>query len=377
MESYIFYGAYASYFSAKVRAYLRKKGIPFSERLPHDPLFRSKVRPESGTHRIPQLLTPEGEVVQDSVEIVDFLEKRFPAIPAFPEGPRQRIFVHLMELMGSEGLLRLAWMHRWLFDENQPFVKMDFGRALVPQGTDAELLKYGDVIADQMKSYGLPEGGPEVRKSLDEQYRSLLALFEAHLIEHPYLLGGHPSAADYAIMGALHAHMGRDPAGLRVMQDHAPRTFRWVEHMMVPDIPSPEFFSRPVEYLADDVVPETALAILRFIAERYGRGFVLDSIGFDQAMEAIGATSGHAVDSEVDQPFLRVEKVRYAGRERDHNVNIHAVWITQRAQRCYQSRSEAEKASVDAMLGTGIARDLLQVPVRFELAREKNRLVVR
>ena len=31
-----------------------------------------------------------------------------------------------------------------------------------------------------------------------------------------------PSAADFALMGALHAHMGRDPAGLRVMQDNAP-----------------------------------------------------------------------------------------------------------------------------------------------------------
>jgi len=56
----------------------------------------------------------------------------------------------------------------------------------------------------------------------------LLALFEAHLLEHPYFLGGHPSAADYAVMGAMHAHMRRDPAGLRVMQENAPRTFRWV-----------------------------------------------------------------------------------------------------------------------------------------------------
>ena len=76
-ETYTLYGSYASYYTAKVRTYLRKKGIPFVERLPSDPMFRNKVRPDSGSHRIPQLITPESEVIQDSVEIVDRLEQRF------------------------------------------------------------------------------------------------------------------------------------------------------------------------------------------------------------------------------------------------------------------------------------------------------------
>ena len=70
---YTLYGSYASYYTAKSRSYLRKKGIPFVERLPSDPMFRNKVRPGSGSHRIPQLLTPEGEVIQDSTEILDAL----------------------------------------------------------------------------------------------------------------------------------------------------------------------------------------------------------------------------------------------------------------------------------------------------------------
>ena len=81
-DHYILYGSYASYYTAKSRSYLRKKGIPFVERLPSDPLFRSKVRPASGSHRIPQLLTPEGTVVQDTVAIQDYLETRFGDLPA-------------------------------------------------------------------------------------------------------------------------------------------------------------------------------------------------------------------------------------------------------------------------------------------------------
>ena len=72
-DHYVLYGSYASYYTAKSRSYLRKKGVPFVERLPSDPLFRSKVRPTSGSHRIPQLLTPKGEVFQDTVVIQDHL----------------------------------------------------------------------------------------------------------------------------------------------------------------------------------------------------------------------------------------------------------------------------------------------------------------
>ena len=86
-------------------------------------------------------------------------------------------------------------------------------------------------------------------------YVALLELLEAHFTHHPYLLGGHPSNADYSLMGALHAHMGRDPVPLRVLQDHAPRVFRWVEHMLMPEVESPEFFDTAVEYPADDTIP--------------------------------------------------------------------------------------------------------------------------
>ena len=155
-ETYTLYGAYASYYTAKVRSYLRKKAIPFVERLPSDPMFRSHVRPASGSHRIPQLQTPTGEVLQDSITIVDFLETRFPQLPAIPTTPNQRVFVHLMELLASEGLLSLAWRHRWLFEENEPFITLDFGRSFRPQGSDADLLKYGALISGRMIGDGLP-----------------------------------------------------------------------------------------------------------------------------------------------------------------------------------------------------------------------------
>jgi glutathione S-transferase len=374
--TYTLYGSYASYYTAKVRTYLRKKAIPFVERLPSDPMFRNKVRPASGSHRIPQLLTPEGKVIQDSVAIVDYLEARFPALPAFPDTPRQRTFVHLMEVMGSEGLVRLAWLHRWMFEENDQFVKMDFGRSFKPQGSDEDLLKYGNLIAERMRSYGLPESTNEMRQSLDAKYIELLHLFEAHLIHHPYLLGGHPSAADYAVMGAMHAHLGRDPAGLRVMQNHAPRTFRWVEHMMVPEVQSPEFYARPIEYPAGDEVPQTALDILNWITSEYGETFVLSGLAFNQAMTRLGTPAGYELSPEHDQPSLPTERIVFNGSERDHAANLYAVWLSQRAQRYYQAQSDLAKADIQKCFGSSLSGALLDVPLQYPMERISNRLTI-
>jgi glutathione S-transferase len=376
-DQYILYGSYASYYTAKTRSYLRKKGIPFVERLPSDPVFREKVRPKSGSHRIPQLLTPEGIVVQDSVEILDFLEKRHSQLPAIPTTPCQRIFVHLMELLASEGLVQMAWLHRWLFEENLTFVKKDFGRSFKPQGSDEELLKYGNLIADRMMGNGmLPDGTQEFKALLDQQYLGLLKVVETHLMHHPYFLGGHPSAADYAIMGALHAHLGRDPAGLRLMQENAVRVFRWIEHMIVPEVQSPEFYNHEIEYPANDHVPESALDVLHFIANEFGERFVLSALAFNQSLERLAPEPGYMFNAENDQPVLPEQVVHYNGHEHTIQANLHAIWLLQRSQCYFQSLGSDAQSQVRKVLGEGIATELISVPVIKKIKRHSNRLVV-
>ena len=263
-----------------------------------------------------------------------------------------------------------------MFEENYAFVKMDFGRSFKPQGDDQELLKYGNLIADRMMSYGLPESTEELRASLDSQYLELLRLYEAHLVEHPYLLGGHPSAADYAVMGALHAHMGRDPAGLRVMQDNAPRTFRWVEHMLVPEIQSPEFFSREVAYPPADAVPPTAIAILQWIADTFGLQFVLGAKAYNQAMVRQAPQPGYELAPDEDQPTLAGEEVTLAGESHTHQTSLYAVWLGQRAQRFYQSQDVTTQEHIQQQLDSEVLSALLNEPVRYPISRVNNRLVI-
>ena len=377
-DHYTLFGAYASYYTAKTRGYLRKKGIPFVERLPSHPDFRGKVRPISGTAKIPQVLTPEGEVVQDTVEILDYLEGRFPDLPAIPSTPRQKIFVHLMELLASEGLLILAIQHRWLFDEeNTTFVKMDFGRSFKPQGTNEELMKYGNIIAGNILGRGLfLTPTDETKSRLDREYLGLLALMETHLISHPWFLGGHPSAADYAIMGALHAHMGRDPAGLQLMQANAPRVFRWVEHMIVPEVQSPEFYDRAIEYPDGDEVPETALKLLHYISNLYAENFVLGALAYNKAVERIPLQKGYVFDAENIDAVLPTETVLYQGEKREGAANLYHIWLLQRAQGALDALTDEDKTSVLEMLGEGPAADLVSIPLTTRVERVNNRIVV-
>ncbi len=376
-ESYILYGSYASYYTAKVRGLLRKKGIPFVEQLPSHPRFREVVRPGSGTHRIPQLETPSGEVLQDSVAIMDHLDAAHPELPALPETPVQRLAVHLMELFGSEGLVRLAWQYRWLFPGNEFFVKMDFGRSFKPQGSDDELMHYGNLIADRMLSRGQLASDDGVRAALEAEYVALLQKLEAHFTEHPYLLGGHPSNADYALMGALHAHMGRDPVPLSVMQNHAPRVFRWMEHMLVPEVQSPEFHDRPIIYPADDALPETFTAVLSHLADRYADAFELNARAWAAlAMKHQNEAAGLALSEAGDQPGLSTEIEDENGSPVSVTCNLYHAWVGQRAQRHFAATQDAARdACATFAEDTGTTAFLTAVPLRW-LERAENRLVL-
>ena len=374
---YVLYGSYASYYTAKARAYLRKKGIPFEERLPSAPRFREYVRPTSGSHRIPQLEAPDGTVIQDSVEIFDYLEAWHPEIPAIPESPRQRLAVHLMELLGSEGLLRLAWQFRWLFDENDVFVKMDFGRSFKPQGSDEELMHYGNLIADRMLSRGALDNSEDVRASLRAEYVALLELLEAHFQHYPYLLGGHPSNADYSLMGALHAHMGRDPLPLSILQNHAPRVFRWVEHMLTPEIQSPEFFDYPVAYPAGDELPATLMALLKHLAGRYGPQFARNTLAWSEHARLMqNEPAGHAVSEPGEQPQLPSVTVEWKGETTETPCSVYHAWVTQRAQRHYRNLDETDRMIADELIDACDLDTLVRTdPVRW-LERSDNRLLI-
>lgn len=371
---YTLYGSHASYYTGKTRSYLRKKGIPFVERLPSAPRFREYVRPTSGSHRIPQLETPEGSVIQDSTEIFDFLEARFPTPPALPAGARQRLVAHLLEFFAGEGLGGIAWHYRWNFpDDNERFVVMDFGRSFRPQGSDEELLHYGGIIAERMLGKGRSMPPRQVYEAMEAEYLEVLDALEAHFARTPYLLGGLPSAGDFALIGPLFAHLGRDPKPARLMQQHAPRVFRWVEHMNTPEIQSPEFPETPMEYPSDDELPETLLPLLRLLLRRVGPSVVSQAEAYNEwtRRNADRPAGAPISDEGVDQPMVAVT---LPGQTEATPSNVHGLWILQRALEHYRGLDGTSRAACDALMKDCGGEAVLGIELARPLTRVNNRL---
>jgi glutathione S-transferase len=86
-DEYQLYAAQSSYYSAKPRACLQYKRLPYVALQINLARMGSFVLPKTGTHYIPVLLCPDGTVVQDSITIVETLEARHPERPVIPEDP--------------------------------------------------------------------------------------------------------------------------------------------------------------------------------------------------------------------------------------------------------------------------------------------------
>ena len=108
--TYTLWGSAHSLYSGKARSYLIKKGLPFRERYPSDPDFGSRILPAVGHFVVPVLETDNGEIIQDSGDIIDFLEQRHAEPLLEPQSPVQQWVSLIFDAFGSEYLLPLA-MH--------------------------------------------------------------------------------------------------------------------------------------------------------------------------------------------------------------------------------------------------------------------------
>lgn len=264
------FGAPVGLYTGKIRSFLRKQGIPFVEKLPTDRTFRKQVLPAIGRFMNPVILTADGTVVQDTADIVDFLETTGRArTSSRPATPRQRVVAHAVDLLGGEGLVRPAMHYRWSFlDENESFLRHEFGLAYRAIGmTEEDQERHLDAFTGYLKAY-LPTLGitPETIPAIEESWLDLLAALDAHFRVHPYVLGGRPTCADYGLMAPLWAHLGRDPYPSNLMKRRAPSVYRWVERMNAADDDMPEFPGHAAELLPGDAIPPTLMPVLTWMA---------------------------------------------------------------------------------------------------------------
>ena len=273
--TYTFYGAPASLYTGKARAYLRKQGIDFVEQSPGSDRYLNEIVPAIGRWIIPVLETPDGELIQDGADIIDHFEKgpgrHLRRYEIYPDDPTLLAIAHVFELFGGEGLLRPAMHYRWNFDEeNLDFLASEFALLSPPtddeEGAKATFLHGSGRMRRAARAFGVTE---ESAPAIEVAFDDWLDRFNAHLKAHPYLLGGRPTIGDFGLIAAMWAHLYRDPAPTMLIKRRAPRVGRWVERMTNPEPYLHEYADHDGSLVDPHDLPETLLSLMRFVADEY------------------------------------------------------------------------------------------------------------
>jgi len=273
--TYILYGAPVSLYTGKARSYLRTQGIDFVEEAPGSDRYLTHVVAAVGRWIIPCMQAPDGTIIQDGADIIDHFErgpgKDVRKHSVYPESPVLLAIAHLFELFGGEGLLRPAMHYRWNFDDqNLAFLTSEFA-VLMPGSLSTEeaeqaFLKSSGRMRQAAANFGVSD---ESIPAIEASFEEWLDLFSAHLADHPYLLGGQPTIGDYGLIAAMWAHLYRDPAPSTLIKQRAPRVGRWVERMTSTEPYLHEYPKHDGSLIDDAALPETLLAMMRFVAVEY------------------------------------------------------------------------------------------------------------
>ena len=362
MAGYTLYGSEVSYFTGKARAYLRWRGVDFTEEQATREVYKDIIMPHVGWPVIPVMKTPGGEIVQDTADIiahVEAAEARTPSV--WPESPLQRFVCELLHLYGDEWLVIPAMHYRWSYNEDWAYG--EFGALSAPELSPDEQYELGKKNGARFKG-ALPVLGVSEATipGIETSYKAFLADFTRHLDAHPFVMGARPTLADFAFIGPLYAHLYRDPASGELMKRIAPKVADWVERAHAGE--------RGTDDLPDgDTVPETLMPILaRQMREQLP---VLDTVNAMFADWAAQAGSGDRVPRALGDVEIDIEGCRGPAKARSFQL-----WRLQAALDIYNEMDAETRGRADALLDEigGAALKTFELPAR--LKRENCQVVL-
>jgi glutathione S-transferase len=356
-DLYRLYGAEVSYFTAKVRPALRAKGVRFAELIATAQVYRDLIRARTGLAFIPVVTTPDGEIWQDTSEILDRLEARVPAPALVPPSPFLRVVSALLEVYADEFLILPAMHYRWSFPESETKARGDF---VATNGDPVAANRFADRMKGSIAALGVT---PDSAAAIEAHVHDLVAVLETLFGEVPLLFGDRVSQADCALLGPFYAHLYLDVVPGRMLRASAPRVCGWIERANHPD---PEAEG---EWLDDARAAELLRPLLSLVGRDAGP-VILDSVRAVEAW-ADGLTS---FDGEIPRG-VGTHDSALRGTKLRRFTGPYTLWMLQRPQAVYDALSPAERKRVDGWLeGTGLASWLAYRP-RHRLGKKNFKLV--
>ena len=326
-------GAPGSPYSRKMRAALRYR------RIPHLWIIRNSKDdvgiPPVPVGLIPVLVFPgDGggdEAMIDSTFQLERLEREFPERSLVPSDPVLALLDALLEDYADEWLTKAMFHYRWAYDadiEKAGAILPRWSRVDVPE---EQVAPFSNMIRErQIGRLGVVGSNPTTAPVIEASYVRLLERLDARLTEQPFVLGGRPCGADFALFGQLTQLVLFDPTPAAVALETAPRVYAWLER--VEDLSGIEIDE--ADWLARDALPDTVRALLGEV----GRVYAPFLLGNAAALER-GADQ---VECEIDGRKWVQKPFPYQGK--------CLRWLRER----HAALGAGDREAVDAVLaGTG------------------------
>ncbi len=328
----IVHGLDLSYFTGKIEAYFRAKGLAYRLEEMDMAAFR-RAGAATGVRQMPQVETPEGEWLTDTPQIIDAFEARAPSPSITPTDPTARFLACLFEDLFDEWFWRPALYYRWAFFDDAALMGRRIAASLLRDVRAPFFLKHRWMRRRQKRVY-LAGDGVTTRTApvIEEQYRELLRALEAILAERPYFLGTRPTRADFGLFGPMFRHFYSDPTPGRIMRATAPRAGLWTARLWAI---APRDFEDAPECAG---VPDLIDPFREMIEE----GFLPYCLANEEAARA----GAHAVEW------------RYRGAAFRTPVNHYRVWRFRRLRAMWRAIPSNDLVEAAAWLGEGPTRAL-------------------
>jgi glutathione S-transferase len=331
LTPWIVHGTDASYFTGKLEAVLRAKGIahrlePFSE------AGMRRCARHTGVLQVPQVECPDGSWLVDTSLIIEHLEKVQPEPALGPRVPSVRFVSLLLEDFADEWLWRPAMHYRWSFPENARLMSAWLAEHVAERRAPAWLKRW----YWKRRQHGTFVAGDGVtastRGAVEAAYLDTLAVLEPIFARRPYLLGERPTQADFGFFGPLFRHFASDPVPARILRARAPAVQEWVARM----------WNAQPDRFAGAPLPEAIPGDLAALLGRVARDYV----------PALDANAKAFANGEA--------RVRYEalGVTFDEPVKPYRVWCRDRLQRSLVELDAPERGAVERGLGARAVEQL-------------------
>ena len=223
------YGSVISYFTGKLEAYLRYKGLGY-EFVPMTTRYFNRVVPAAtGAAQMPAVELPDGRWMTDTTPMIAWFETQHPEPAVIPRDPVQAFVSRLVEDYADEWMWRPAMHYRWSHAPDARLLSHAIATEILADVPAPLWLRRLIIRRRQFHGYVRGDGvSAATRAHVEGIYLRTLDALAAIFRARPFLLGDAPTLAAFGFFASMFRHFGIDPTASAIMRSRAPAVYAWV-----------------------------------------------------------------------------------------------------------------------------------------------------